>query len=89
MDTEDLVRLLLRKELYEAFGVEIGLCSRVGGKGEFSDVVLHTGGFEILFCLAHPGNLGVGVDDGRYGVVVDMSVTVLDVLHGSDTWAAS
>ena len=39
---------------------------------------------QLLFRLSYPSNLGVGVHDRRDGVVVDVSVTGLDVLHGSD-----
>lgn len=86
MNTQNLICLLLRQDLDKAIRVEVGLCPRVGRKHKLANVVFDTISFELLFGLADPGDLGVGVDDGRYGSVVDVTVAVLDVLNGSDTW---
>lgn len=84
MHTQNLVSLLLRQELDKAVSVEVGLCTRVGGKVEFADVVLGAGRLQVLLSLADPSHLGVGVDDGGDGSVVDVAVTALDVLNSGD-----
>ena len=85
MDAEDLISLLLRQELDETLSVEVGLCSRVGGKYKFANIVFDAVCLEVLFCLSDPGDFGVGIHNGRNGVVVDVSVPMLDVLDSSDT----
>jgi len=52
--TEDAVRLLLAKELHEALSVKVGLGTRIGSKGEFANIVFHTGSFELLLGLSNP-----------------------------------
>lgn len=86
MNTQDLICLLLCQEFDKAIRVEVRLCPRVGCKDKLSNVVFDTFSLEVLFGLAYPGNLGVGVDDRRDGRVVDVAVAVLDVLDGGDTW---
>ena len=86
MSTQNLICLLLRQELDKAIRVEICLCPRIGCEHKLANVVFDTIGFEFLLGLADPGDLGVGVDNGRDGSVVDVTVAVLDVLNGSDTW---
>lgn len=85
VDTEDLVGLLLGDELDHTLAVLVGLCSRVGGEGEFSNLVLDTGSLELLLCSADPCDFGVGVDDGGDGSVVDMTVARFDVFNSGDT----
>lgn len=85
MYTENSISLFLRKELDEALRVEVRLGSGVGSKGELSNVVLNTSCLEVLLCLSYPGNLRVGVDDGRDTVVVDVTVTRFEVFNSSDT----
>lgn len=87
--TENSVRLLLGEELDKAFGVEVRLCSGVGSKGEFSNIVLNTGGLEVLLGLSYPGNLGVGIDDGRNAVVVDVAVSRFEEFDSSNTFLLS
>jgi len=89
MHAENPVGLLLSKELDEAFGIKVRLCSGVSSEGEFADVVLYTSSLEILLGLSYPSNLGVGVDDGRNAILVDVAVTRLEVLDGSDTFLLS
>lgn len=84
MYAEDLVCLLLSKELDEALGIQVGLRSRVCSEREFSDIVLNTGGLQVLLCLAYPSDLGVCIDNGRDGVVVDMTVSMFNVFDGSN-----
>lgn len=83
--SQNPIGLLLHQKLDISFGIQIGLCSRVGNEGEFADFVLDVGSFEFLFGLAYPGDFGVGIDDGGDGVVVDMTVTGFDKFDGGDT----
>ena len=45
----------------------------VSGEGEFSDRVLDAGGLQLLLRLAHPGDLGVGVDHYRKAIIIKTS----------------
>jgi hypothetical protein len=67
----------------DSLGVLVGLGPRVGREGVLSNLVLDPGRLELLLVLADPRDLGVGVDDRGDGVVVDVSVAVLD-LDGGD-----
>ena len=70
MHAQDAVRLCLRKELDRSFIVLVRLGSRVGRKGEFSDLVLDALVLELLLCLSNPSDLGMRVDHrGNYAVV--------------------
>jgi len=85
VDAKDLVSLLLGNELDHTLSVEVGLGSAVGKEGEFADLVRNTSSFELLLVLANPSNFRVGIDDRRNGIVVDVTVTLLDDLSGSNT----
>ena len=87
--TKNSVRLLFRNEFDKTLAVEIRLGSRVGSEGEFPNVILNTSGLEVLLGLSYPCNLGVSVDDGRNTVVVDVTVTRLDVFNSSDAFFLS
>lgn len=52
--TENAVCLLLAQELHEALSVLVRLGTRVCSEGEFSNVELHTSGFELLLGLSDP-----------------------------------
>ena len=86
MSTQNLIRLLLRDDLDEALAIQVSLGSRVCRKAEFSNIVLNSGGFELLLGLAHPRNLRVSVDDRRNSVVVDVAVSALEVFDSGDTY---
>lgn len=86
MNTKNLVSLLLAEDLDETFRIVVGLCTRVGAEWEFPDNIFGLGGFQLLLCLANPSNLGVSVDDGGNSGIVDVTMAVLDILDGSDTW---
>jgi hypothetical protein len=81
MYTEQLVGFLLRYHLNLTFGVEVGLRTRVGREREFTDVVLDAGSLELLLILTDPRNLRVRVDNGWYGMVVDVTMAGLDELN--------
>ena len=82
---KDTVSLRLSQNLDEALGVEVGLCARVRRKAEFADLVLDALCLQLLLSLANPGHLGVRVDNGGDGGVVNMTMTTLDKLDSSDT----
>lgn len=86
MNTKNLIRLLLRQDFNKAIGIQIGLCTRIGDKAEFADVVFDALRFELLFRSADPGDFGVCVNDGGDRVVVDVAMACLDVLNSSNTW---
>lgn len=85
VDSENSVSLLVSNELDGSLGVEVGLGSRVGGKGELADVVLDAGLLDLLLSLSNPSNLGVGVHDRGDGGVVDVAVAGGNVLGGGNS----
>lgn len=84
VNAEDAVSLLVGEELDHALGVGVGLCARVGGEGEGTDVVLDAGLLELGLVLTDPCDFGVRVHDRGDGVVVDVAVALGDVLDGGD-----
>jgi hypothetical protein len=85
VDSQYPVGLGIREELDHTLTVEVGLRSRVGGEGEASSLVLDTSSLELLLVLANPRNFGVSVHDRGDGTVVDVAVTLVDVLDSSDS----
>lgn len=83
---EDLVGLLLDDDLYEPVLVVVCLCPRVGQEGELADLVLDPGLLELRLVPAHPCHLRVRVDDRWNGVVIDVPVSGLEHLDGSEAW---
>jgi len=83
--TSSPIGILLNQELHETLGISNSLSPRVGSEGELSSLVSDSSGLELLLVLSDPSDLRVSVDDGRNGVVVDVSVSVLDDLDGGDT----
>jgi hypothetical protein len=86
MDTQDLVGLSFGQELDESLRVQICLCPRIGTEHELPNFVLDSFRLQVLFRLADPRNLRVGVDNGRDGIVIDVPVPGLDVLNRSDAF---
>lgn len=84
MNAQYPVSLGIRDELNEALSVEVGLRSRVGRERKLSDIVLDVSCLELLLVLANPGDFGVSVHDRGDGAVVDMAVTLADVLDNGD-----
>jgi hypothetical protein len=84
VNTQQTVGLGVGEHLDHALGVEVGLGTRVGAEWEGSNSVGDVLALEFLFALANPSNLRVGVHDGGDGCVVDMSVSLLDVLNDSN-----
>lgn len=83
--TENAVSLSIGDELDKTLSLEVGLSTGVGAEGEGTDAVVDTGGLDVRFVLANPGDFGVGVHDTGDAAVVDVAVTLLDVLDGGDT----
>lgn len=75
MGAQNPVGLRLGEDFDEPFRVQVGLGTGVGCEAEFADLVFHALRFEVLLGLADPSDLGVGVDDGGDGGVVDVAVT--------------
>lgn len=86
MNAKYLIRLLLCDEFDKALHIQVGLRTGVGSEGEFSNHILHAVSLKFLFSLADPGDFWVGVDDGWDGCVVNVPVSVLYVLNGSNTY---
>lgn len=82
--TENAVGLGIGDELDNTLSVEVGLSTRVGAEGEGTDAVLDAGFLDLALVLANPGDFGVGVHNARDGGVVDVAVTLLDVLDGGN-----
>lgn len=85
VNTEETVSLGVGKHLDQAVSVEVGLGSGVGGEGEGADSVGDVLALKVLLALANPGDLGVGVHDRGDGAVVDVAVTLLDVLDDGNS----
>lgn len=85
MDAQNLIRLLLSYEFDKAIRIQVCLGTRVGREIEFADIVFDALSFEVLFGTANPCNFGMGVDNRGYSVVVDVSMSRLDVFDGSNT----
>lgn len=61
------------------------LCPTVSQKGETSNIVFNPGSLHLRLRLAHPRNFRPGVNNRRNGIVVDVTVSARNVLHGRDT----
>jgi hypothetical protein len=68
-DAQDLVGLLLNDHLDETLGVANGLCSRVGGEGELSNLVRDLGSLELLLGLSNPCDLAEQESRARESVL--------------------
>ena len=84
VDAQKSVGLGVGENLDHTLSVEVGLGARVGAEGEGTNAVGDAGLLEVLLRLSHPRNLGEGVHDRRDAAVVDVAVTLLDVLDNSD-----
>ena len=85
MDTQNLVSLLLSNNLDESLRILVRLGPGVRSERELPDLKLHALLLQILFRLSDPSDLRVGVHDRWDGIVVDMPVTRLEILHSGDT----
>src|SRR6185437_8712506 len=74
------IRLRIGQHFREAVRCRDGLGARIGGEGEFADLVGYSGGFQFLFGFADTCHFRRGVDDGGNGVVVHMPRAARDVL---------
>jgi len=85
MDTKDLIRFLFCDEFYKPISIQIGLGTRVGSEAEFANIVFDAFSLEVLLCTADPGNFGVCVNNRGNGIVIDMTMSRLDVFDGGNT----
>lgn len=85
VNTENAVSLGVSEHLDHALSVLVGLGSGVGNEGEGSDSVRDVLVLQVLLALADPGDLGVSVHNGGNGTIVDMAVTLLDVLDNGNS----
>jgi len=88
-DSKDLISLGVTDNLDQTFSTVVGSGSRVGREGELTDVVFDSHFFQFFFRLTNVSYLGVGVDDSRNGIVVDVASLSEDVLNGSDSFLLS
>jgi hypothetical protein len=86
VNTEDAVSLSISDKLDETFSFKVGLGTRVGAEWEVANAVLDAGSLDFSFVLANPGDFGMGVHDARDSSVVDVSVALLDVFDGGDSF---
>lgn len=84
VDTKDTVSLGISDDLDETVSVVVGAGTRVGDEGVAANLVLDTSLLELLLVLTNPGDLGVGVDDGGNGIVVDVTVAGGNHLRDSE-----
>lgn len=84
VNAENAVGFGIGDELDKTLGVEVGLRARVGGEGEGADLVLDAGSLDLGLVLADPGDLRVCVHDRGDDAVVDVTVTLRNVLDGGD-----
>lgn len=85
VNTQDPISLLIGDEFDHSFGVQVGLGPGICGEGESSDVVLLAGSFDLLLGLANPSGLGVSVHHTRDGSIVDVAISLGNVLDSGDT----
>ena len=77
---EDLVGLRVGDEFDQPGGVAQRPRPRVGREGKHAGAVLDARRLELLLGLAHPGDLGRGVDHRRDGVEVEVRLLAGDAL---------
>lgn len=85
MDTKNFIRFLFCDEFYKAISVQIGLGTRVGSKAEFADIVFDALSLKVLLCTADPGNFRVCVNNRGNGIVIDVTMSGLDVFDSGNT----
>ncbi len=85
MGSENAIGGGIRKELAETLRVVVGAGTTVGLEGELSNTIVDSLALEFLLRLSNPSDLGMRVDDGRNGVVVDVSKVAEEHLNDGDT----
>lgn len=86
MDSEESVGLLVGQNLYGAFDVVIGLCSRVRQEWETALGVFYSGFLQFLFGFPNCRNLWGGVYDSRDGVIIHMAYLARKELNAGDAF---
>lgn len=85
VDSEKAVSLGVSDHLDHAVGVEVGLCTRVGTEWESTDAVGDLLVLQVLLARSNPRNFRIGVHDGGDAAIVDVAITLLDVLNHCDS----
>lgn len=85
VNTKKTISLRVGNHLDDTLSVEVGLGTGVGAEREGSDAVGDLLALQVLFGLANPGDLGVGVHDRGNAAVVDVTVALLDVLNNGNS----
>ena len=81
MNPQNAIRGGVRKDLHPAFGVTQGSGTSVGSEWEHTPTIRNPDGLQLLLGLSHGSDLGLRVDHGRNGVVVDVTVSGDDSLN--------
>lgn len=84
-DTEDFIGLSTSQNLYKSLSIVIGPRSAIGHEGETSFLELDSFCLQLFLGLAYIGNFGVGVNDTRNSIVVDMATLAEDVLNSRNS----
>jgi hypothetical protein len=84
VDTKHTISFSFRDEFHLTLGVEVGLRTRIRREGELANLVLHPSRLELLLGFADPGNLGMSVNNGGDSMVVNVTMSLLDVLGGGN-----
>ena len=80
VDSQNSIGLGVTQELDHTVGLLIALGTGVGTEGEIADFVLDALLLELGLILAHPGDFWMCVHDRGNGSIIDVSVTLGDVL---------
>src|SRR5690606_20933770 len=73
LGAENFVRGGIGDDLHKAVGAIIRVGAGIGGEVKLADIDLLAGGLGGVFADADRGDLGIGVDDGRHQVPVDVT----------------
>src|SRR5438067_976745 len=74
VNAEDFISALIRQYFREAIGFVVDLGATVGAEGEFAHLVSTPFLLELFFRLTDAGQFGLGVDDIRDEVVVELAL---------------
>ena len=89
MGTEHTVALFIANDLDHATGITFGFGATTGGKRKAAHLIINTFAFQLLFGLADPRHLRVGVNDIRHDIVVHRTMLASDAFGGHYTFFGS
>ncbi len=70
MGTQHTVALFIADDLDHATGITFGFGATTGGKRKAANLIINTFAFQLLFGLANPRHLWMGINDIRHDIVV-------------------